>query len=232
MTATTTTLPVIYGYDPGGRPASVDMAGPSPHILIAGVAGRGLTTLAGVIAAGAARGGTAVRACRPRPEDGTWTWDEPGITAARGLEETVQTITGARDDMNRRLAALGDGTAPGAHPHTLLAVDDYSYLAGALGPGACDAVVTALGEIAACGRAARMTLLVAAHALYGFPSWLLELFGTRIVLGPASAATALRLLGDEAACRCVPGAPGNGTAVTGGGLPVAFRVLSAPGDQQ
>jgi hypothetical protein len=239
VTATTPIQPIVYGHDASGRPAAIDPAaidpaGTSPHVLIAGGAGRGLTTLAGVIAVRAARNCSTVRACHPRAQDDTWTRDVPGITAGRGLEETVQLITETRDDMHRRLAAVSaavcDGADPPAHPHTLLAVDDYSYLA--LDPRACDAIVVELAEIAAFGRAARMTLLVAAHVLYGFPSWLLDLFGTRIVLGPASAATALRLLGDEGACGGVPDAPGSGTVVTGGALPVAVRVLPSPGGQQ
>jgi hypothetical protein len=71
MTDAAPVLPVIYGHDPSGRPAVTDLAGSSPHVLIAGGTGRGLTTLAGVIAAGAARNGSTVRACLPRGEDGT-----------------------------------------------------------------------------------------------------------------------------------------------------------------
>lgn len=225
----TAPVPVVYGHDPSGRPVAADIGGAgSPHILIAGGTGRGLTTLAGVIAAGAARSGSAVRACFPRQEDGTWPRNVPGITTAHGIEETARLITEASDDMYRRLAAIGDGTDPAAHQHALLAVDDYSYLA-ALDPRACTAVGAPLAEIAACGRAARMTLLMVAHVLNGFPSWMLPLFGTRIVLGPASGAAALRLLGDEAACRDVPDAPGHGTAVTGDGPSVAVRVLPPPG---
>jgi hypothetical protein len=231
MTAATPIQPIVYGHDASGRPTAVDPSGTSPQVLIAGGTGRGLTTLAGVIAAGPARNGSAVRACLPRLEDDTWTRGVPGITAARGPEETVQMITETRDEMNRRLAALSDGAAPAAHPHALLVVDDYSYLAAAIGPRACDPVVDALAEIAAFGRAARVTLLVVARVLYGFPSWLLELFGTRIVLGPVSAAAALRLFGDEAACRGVPDVPGSGTAVTDGTCPAAIRVL-APGGQE
>src|SRR5690242_11492060 len=219
MTAAAPTPPVVYGHEPSGRPVAIDMLRRnSPHVLIAGGAGRGLTTLAGVIAAGAARNGSIVRACLPQVEDDdTWTRAAPGITAARGLEETVQMITTARDDLtSRRLAAIIDDAAEGAHQHTLLAVDDYSYLAAALGPRACDPVVTALAEIAAYGPAARVTLLVVAHVLYGFPSWLLDFFDTRIVLGPVSEATALRILGDKVACRDVSGAPGSGIAVTDG----------------
>jgi len=225
MTDAALVLPVVYGHDPSGRPAVIDLAGSSPHVLIAGGTGRGLTTLAGVIAAGAARHGSTVRACLPRGEDGTWPANVPGITSGRGLEETVRLITEARDAMNRRLAAISDGTGPAAHPHTLLAVDDYSYLTAALGPVARGAVIASLAEIAASGRAARMTLLVVAHILHGFPAWLPGLFGTRIVLGPASAAAALRLLGNETACQDVPGSPGNGTAVTGDKPPAAFHVL-------
>jgi hypothetical protein len=155
----------------------------------------------------------------------------PGITSGCGLEETVRLITEARDAMNRRLAALSDGTTA-AYPHILLAVDDYSYLTAALGPLTRGPAVSALAEIAASGRAARITLLVVAHILYGFPAWLPDLFGTRIVLGPASAAAALRLLGDETACRGVPGSPGNGTAVTGGRPPAAVCVLPPRGSRQ
>jgi hypothetical protein len=232
MTSAPPILPVVYGHDPSGRPAAVDLAGSAPHVLVAGSAGHGLTTLAGVIAVRAARNGSLVRACHPRAEDDTWTRDVPGITAVRGLEETVQLITEARDDMYRRLAAASDGAAPAARPHTLLAVDDYQHLVGALAAGTCDAAVTALAEIAVSGRAARVTLLIATHVLYAFPSWLLDNFGTRIILGPATLTMALRLLGDATAGRDVPGAPGSGTAVTGDGLPAAIRVLSDHGGRR
>lgn len=228
-TATHPIQPIVYGRDDSGRPAAVDPSGDSPHVLITGGTGCGLTTLAGVIAAQAARNGSLVSACQPRAEDDL-ALSATGITVGLGLEETVRLITQAWDEMYDRFTAISGGANPAAFRHALLAVDDYQHLAGA--PAAVsDPAIAALAEIAALGRAARVTAVIATHVLYGLPAGMLENLSTRIILGPVSRTTALRLYGDTARPD-VPAGPGNGTAVTGGGLPAAIRVLPDPGGRQ
>jgi hypothetical protein len=230
MTATTHPVqPIVYGRDASGRPAAIDPSGDSPHVLITGGTGRGLTTMVSVIAAQAARNGTRVSACQPRAE-GDLALSATGITAGLGLEETVRLITQAWDEMYDRFTAIERGANPATFRHALLAVDDYQHLAGA--PAAvCDPAITALAEIAALGRAARVTALIATHVLYGIPADMLENLSTRIILGPVSRTTALRLFGDTA-LPDVPAGPGNGIAVTGGGLPAAISVLPDQGGRE
>jgi hypothetical protein len=222
---------IVYGTDAEGRPACIDLAGPSPHVLISGATGSGLTTLAGIIAAQAARNGTLVRCCHPRAEEGTWTRGVPGITPGLGLEETVRLVTEAREEMRRRLMAVRDGADAAMYPRALVAVDDCQLLAGPLAAGICGPAATALAEIAAFGRAVRVTILIAAHLLV-LPFWPLDLFGTRIMLGHASRAATERLFGDAAAGQCVPGTRGAGLAAADGRLPTAIRVITPSGGPQ
>lgn len=232
--------PIAYGRDEEGQPACINLDGPCPHVLIAGAAGQGLTTLVGVIAVQAARHGVQVRSCHPRDADDAWTRGEPGIMAGHGLSETIALIAGARAEMLRRFDAVANGgTRPGQYPQFLLAVDDCRFLASPAARRDHDgtaAAVEQLQEITACGRAVRIVVLLATHLHFAFPPGMTDCFGTRILLGPAPHGAAMRLLGTAAATRLVPRdvpyGPGTGIAETQGAGPAVIHVAVPAGAAQ
>ncbi len=122
--------------------------------------------------------------------------------------------------MYQRLARHRQRAVPTARfPRSLLAVDDSQDLLGPAAAGSCGPARAALEELSVFGRAARVSLLIAAYTLYALPCWLLASFSTRIVLGLRRPGLASYLLGSETACQDVPDCPGCGTAVTGYGPP-------------
>jgi hypothetical protein len=153
-----------------------------------------------------------------------------GLIAASGLKETTWLIRQAHTEMYRRCAAIEQGTArrAGLVP-LLLIIDDFNHLmVRGLSPDdrrEAAVTVTALEEIVAFGRVARVSLVIAAHVMPGLRPGMLDGLGTRIVLGPVTRATALRLPGDAEAGQLVPDVPGAGMAASDGGQPVEIRVL-------
>jgi hypothetical protein len=146
--------PFIYGRHPSGRPAPISTPGTCPHIL--------------VIAAGGLRrhphaGGPSVEpgpGLLPRGRADTWTLRVSGpatLTEACGAGETAALISRLQDEMYSRLAAAAASGA--SHPPVILGINDYAALAGVLSPQHREAL-TALEDILALGRAARIDLVV------------------------------------------------------------------------
>jgi hypothetical protein len=202
-----------YGTTAQGDPAAFDTAAEIPHILISGNAGSGVTTTARIIVLAAACQGFRVRFASPAPAAGDGLHGLPRIQAITTPQDVIWLIDQTYDEMLTRLAAIEELRHGPDYPPVLLAIDGFEH-------PALQRRAATIKCIAACGRAARIHVLLAGHA--PLPGMNI-LFGTRLLLGrPGPHQARVMFSGDPAAGREIPrGLPGAGTATTGG---TPFRV--------
>jgi hypothetical protein len=232
QTAAREALALPFGIAAGGIPVALPVAGPEPHLLVTGRAGQGVTTTLTVLAREAAVAGVEVRAC-VRDEDSVLAArlrGTGGVTIAAGFGDSAALIEDTGALVLHRYTCLQHDHAAGWPPVILIA-DDFHDLAAAArrrapgSPARPPAVLDAAAYIAACGRAARTTLIVGTHGIAP-DSMFLDLIGTRAALGPLSRQERIRLAGTAAAAG-PDRLPGSGF-VTDGTTWTAFRARNLP----
>jgi len=216
---------IRYGTDEHGHPAIFALTWPTPHMLITGGTGTGLSTASRIVLLEGARQGIDVRFCSPKAAAAAGLRGLPGISIATEPQDMIRMAEEAKEEMQRRYQAIEEGAAdPGGYQRILLALDDCEFLACTMADRG-KPVMTAFDMIAILGGGARISVLRTAHVLTSIPPGTIPSFGTRVSLGRPGRHQAQALFGGPAAGRDVPpGLPGAGIASADGRAPVRIQV--------
>jgi hypothetical protein len=203
--------PLVFATAADGSPAGFAIGGESPHLILAGAAGSGLTVTCRVLSLEAARRGMDVRACCDTESDARGLGSWPNITAASSARETIALVGTTFGDMMTRFADIETGgRLPAGSPRIVLVVDEYitwSLLAADSWAMRCSGSdrgeCPAFGQLAALlalGRPAGISVVLAARGLRprSIPAALLDTIGTRVTLSKISEETAWTLFGGAA----------------------------------
>jgi hypothetical protein len=203
--------PLVFATAADGSRAGLAIAGESPHLILTGATGSGLTVTCRVISLEAARRGMDLRACctmEPHARGlGSW----PNITAASSPRDTVALVSATFADMMTRFADIETGGGlPAGSPRIVLVIDEYltwSLMAAGSWAMTCfgsdRGECPAFGQLAALlalGRPAGISVVLAARALRprSIPAALLDTIGSRVTLSRISDETAWTLFGGAA----------------------------------